>query len=699
MGVDIAYAAYELAQAATGGSNIQVNVLYPPSGLAAMKGDGVTNDTTALQAIIAYVSGLGGGIIKFPSKPYLITPGISIPSNIWFVGEGNAKLITKSTTRYNVMMGTDNYASNIKFIGLTFDQTGDTHGAKPDKDTWQGCHILHIPDSDDIEISNCTFYGYGITCVLSQPHVGSGNRISVHDCIAYWERQVTTEYDVSVFNLDALIVDCYNNKVIATRKAGVTYWKPETAFEVHMPAGCVVNNEIQNCKNGILHVAWPMLYTVYDNTVVGGVQITGNRCIGVLCGVSCWGAHTLAGVITRNLIINDNYINGHLGGCGYKPANAISFDDGSIDASFFRNISIKDNHIKFTWTKYVSGASEITFGTNTITTTGDDFKDLNVGDYIIVSGCTVNTGNNKAATITAATDKVLTFAAGTFTAGAETAAITVQIHVVDFMSSAVSSLYTSAIKGVTNNSIQDMDITGNIIESWPYSGVALRALQARGTNLHRRVKIYDNKFLDCAFIPPAASIWQGVFVFEECADVDIRFNKVVKGGVANITCIKLLSFGDSNLTNIRFIDNDCSTLTAREAEYESLSVLQANLTTDLYEFIALGCLPSNTQPQVLTASANVFTINMAKSMLRNARATIADNVAKTISVTNPQVGCEIYLELVHTDGNGITYTMSSGSSIVWLDGAAPTLTDGKTYRFSFVYAAINVWHGHCVGGW
>jgi len=74
-------------------------------------------------------------------------------------------------------------------------------------------------------------------------------------------------------------------------------------------------------------------------------------------------------------------------------------------------------------TSYVSEAGEITFATNTITTTGDDFT-FNVGDTVLISGATVS-ANNRYATVIGSADTVLTFAASTFTAGADAAAVTI----------------------------------------------------------------------------------------------------------------------------------------------------------------------------------------------------------------------------------------------------------------------------------
>jgi hypothetical protein len=80
---------------------------------------------------------------------------------------------------------------------------------------------------------------------------------------------------------------------------------------------------------------------------------------------------------------------------------------------------------------YTSGANQITFATNKITTSGADFSGFVVGDGVTISGCLVNTVNNKTVIIREIAAKVLTFSDETFTAGAETAAITVKRAVPD----------------------------------------------------------------------------------------------------------------------------------------------------------------------------------------------------------------------------------------------------------------------------
>jgi hypothetical protein len=56
-------------------------------------GNGVTNDASAIQAAINYVSSIGGGTVNLPSAKYYIgtgSPAISIPSFVRLLGDGNS---------------------------------------------------------------------------------------------------------------------------------------------------------------------------------------------------------------------------------------------------------------------------------------------------------------------------------------------------------------------------------------------------------------------------------------------------------------------------------------------------------------------------------------------------------------------------------------------------------------------------------
>lgn len=91
----------------------------------------------------------------------------------------------------------------------------------------------------------------------------------------------------------------------------------------------------------------------------------------------------------------------------------------------------------------------VTFQTNKIVTTGADFTGFNVGDGVIISGCTINTGNNKTAIIRAVAAKELTFSDNNFIVGAE-ANVTIKRAVpdIDFLAE-----HENRVWGIKGNNI------------------------------------------------------------------------------------------------------------------------------------------------------------------------------------------------------------------------------------------------------
>ena len=73
---------------------------------------------------------------------------------------------------------------------------------------------------------------------------------------------------------------------------------------------------------------------------------------------------------------------------------------------------------------FTSPANDITFDTDHIHSAGNLFGAYIVGDVVTITGCVSHTGNNKSAIVTNASAGVVSFAAATYTAGAESAAIT-----------------------------------------------------------------------------------------------------------------------------------------------------------------------------------------------------------------------------------------------------------------------------------
>lgn len=121
-----------------------------------------------------------------------------------------------------------------------------------------------------------------------------------------------------------------------------------------------------------------------------------------------------------------------------------------------------------------SSGSGAVFTTDDITVTWDvDFRDLfKANDVVEISGCTVNTGNNKSAKITAVAAKKLTFQEDIFTAGSESATIKFERKIpnMEYICEYGSRLWGADGKTIYASALDDptnfFDYSGTADDSW-----------------------------------------------------------------------------------------------------------------------------------------------------------------------------------------------------------------------------------------
>ena len=130
-----------------------INVKYPPSPLVAAVGDGTTNDTTAITAMIAYLTSLGGGVLFFPKGIYKTILEITMSSNIMLVGIGEASNITTTISSGGVFAATSK--TNIIIKNLSF--TGTTNAV----------HALDATVCSDVLIEHCFCNGVSLLETMS----------------------------------------------------------------------------------------------------------------------------------------------------------------------------------------------------------------------------------------------------------------------------------------------------------------------------------------------------------------------------------------------------------------------------------------------------------------------------------------------------------------------------------------------------
>jgi hypothetical protein len=354
----------------------------------------------------------------------------------------------------------------------------------PNSGNFQGLHMMHIGTCNNIEISACKFFGNGVTLVLSQPPDGYGKGFNFHDNIAYYQKKTNTYYDSTVFNLDGLDGKVYKNKVIVSQNPNVANWWAESGFEVHFRGLDCHDNETINCVNGILPVGNPMQYKTYDLTYQGVINIYNNIINSALRGIPVWG----------------------------NQPSTISYPT--------QNINIYDNIIGL----YLAKMSNLTpiqyYKPVAGISLRDGFKDANYFRNIKILRNKINftaeTGLNVGA--------LLDYA----------------VPMNQYNEVGMISLYT-------NNSCEDVEITGNS-GNFPYPTFNIRAMQQRGTNKHKRIKVYNNVMNNCDLYHAYDSQGYDAIYNAQYVD-DIEF----KGNIVNGTPLMTSKIDTNTVSNIRWL--------------------------------------------------------------------------------------------------------------------------------------------------
>jgi hypothetical protein len=154
-------------------------------------------------------------------------------------------------------------------------------------------------------------------------------------------------------------------------------------------------------------------------------------------------------------------------------------------------------------------------------------------------------------------------------------------------------------------------------------------------------------------------------------------------------------------------------LTANETIAVLSPLVSANITaiSSLQESVSANTTAISTNAAALADIVNyaaivdngsdVYPIDMASRQYKNIRIATADADAKEVTVSNVPAGdAELFIELTYTNAAAITWTLKAGSTVIWLTGAAPTLSAGKVYYIAALTSdGGTTWRCNSVGGW
>lgn len=256
-------------------------------------GNGVADDTAAIQAALTAASVNGGGAVALGrGATYQVTSKINIPSNCGLIGDGTATIYAPAASFNNTSL-TTRYTSNSAVIDLSGQTSGPfTANANPflinvkiQSQVSQGRCVdaVVVRNATSPLIMGCEIYGFPVGCGIKAASLSGESLFAnnyIHDFLDNTTSWVGTPQSTAI-ELD-------NDRINSVASAGVK----------------IVNNEINKIQLGAAAVTAYGYQTdginIAHPTTVDYV-IEGNRIIDVGEGVDSYGER---GVIAGNVITN-----------------------------------------------------------------------------------------------------------------------------------------------------------------------------------------------------------------------------------------------------------------------------------------------------------------------------------------------------------------------------------------------------------
>ena len=218
-------------------------------------GDGLTNDTTTIQAAFTAVSAAGGGIVYFPEGTYSVTGIAATVNNPYGAGTvtcgfklasdtkvlldagATIKVATNSSQFYSVFVLDG--VSNVVIQGGTLEGDADTHTDSPAGEWGYGIWSL---SSSNVLIHNVgvtKFHGDGIHIGYGEAGTG-GSNVTIRDCIC----DDNVRNNISVTGGDNILVT-------GCTLTGASGKSPEAGIDVEQEVagatGAITNLTISDC--------------------------------------------------------------------------------------------------------------------------------------------------------------------------------------------------------------------------------------------------------------------------------------------------------------------------------------------------------------------------------------------------------------------------------------------------------------------
>ncbi|HEX6351425.1 glycosyl hydrolase family 28-related protein [Actinophytocola sp.] len=277
-------------------------------------GDGVTDDTAAIQSAIDAAAAAGGGVVSFPAGTYKVsirygTNALTLRANVTLRGAGpNASTIRLANAQgeyLGILTSGQGDAGGARIEDLCVDQNNTNNQLTSTRSLMSGkprfC-VYVTAASAGIAVRRVRFTDQDNVSAISAN--GTVGNLLVAECVFEYGSSPIDHDHSAIYHHSTTAQSCWvTNNVFTTKGSGSK--SARTAIETHGSSQTITGNRISNYRVGIN-------LTGVGHTTGEGIVCAGNSIMDAAIGVQLWSMPYVGGINTspglRNVTIRSNTI-------------------------------------------------------------------------------------------------------------------------------------------------------------------------------------------------------------------------------------------------------------------------------------------------------------------------------------------------------------------------------------------------------